>query len=252
MKVRKSVAFFATLIAGLIVLAGCAGMEPAYSTELQFVTHQTAGMVEQDVFVTHEDLPGDQVMRATLEDLEDPAILDQMVLKSGAPTEHDPFAMGEAPLGPFSRGDELGVTMAEWLAASGTGRYSTQGDDATIEASFENLIPGGTYTIWCTRIKTPPAPVIFDIACGQWDGADNTMIAADDGTASFSIAMQPMMDTADDHISMVAIAYHSDGKTWGPLPGEFGTLSHVQAFAILPPPGAETWSTTVEPVASAK
>jgi hypothetical protein len=33
----------------------------------------------------------------------------------------------------------------------------------------------------------------------------------------------------------LAIAYHSDGNTYGAEPGDFGLNSHVQMFLGLPP-----------------
>jgi hypothetical protein len=33
---------------------------------------------------------------------------------------------------------------------------------------------------------------------------------------------------------MLAINYHSDGKTYGGLPGAFGLNAHVPIFAMLP------------------
>ena len=38
-----------------------------------------------------------------------------------------------------------------------------------------------------------------------------------------------------EHLSSgLAIAYHSDGKTYGPLAGDFGSKAHVQLFLMLP------------------
>ena len=33
---------------------------------------------------------------------------------------------------------------------------------------------------------------------------------------------------------MLAINYHSDGKTYGPLPGAFGLNAHIPLFVMLP------------------
>ncbi len=40
-------------------------------------------------------------------------------------------------------------------------------------------------------------------------------------------------------MAMLVIAYHSDGNTYGPDPGPFGTGSHVQLFVPLPDNGAK-------------
>ncbi len=34
--------------------------------------------------------------------------------------------------------------------------------------------------------------------------------------------------------SMLAINYHSDGKTYKAYPGDFGTVAHIPLFAMLP------------------
>ena len=34
--------------------------------------------------------------------------------------------------------------------------------------------------------------------------------------------------------SMIAINYHSDGKTYKAYPGDFGTNAHIPLFVLLP------------------
>jgi len=40
--------------------------------------------------------------------------------------------------------------------------------------------------------------------------------------------------SGDQLMSGVAIALHSDGRTYGSEPGAFGKVAHVQLFAMLP------------------
>ena len=40
--------------------------------------------------------------------------------------------------------------------------------------------------------------------------------------------------TGEHLAGMLALNWHSDGKTYGTLPGEFATDAHIQLFTILP------------------
>lgn len=60
-------------------------------------------------------------------------------------------------------------------------------------------------------------------------------MADDHGNASFSATSFVLAPTTDASLSMIALAYHSDGNTYGMHPGEFGMNSHVQILAIIPP-----------------
>ena len=81
--------------------------------------------------------------------------------------------------------------------------------------------------------------------CGELDGSDNVFTADADGNASISLEMPPLWETTEDRLSALAIAYHSDGQTYGMHPGDFGRVTHVQALAPVPAPGDEAWETRV-------
>lgn len=118
------------------------GMENGVTKiDVQFVTHLQAGMVEQEVYIDN----GDDVVRATLEQLADPAVQGQMVYVSSTFNDHDPFQILDTPIGPFPKGQPLGFTMEEWLAATSSKTYSINGGTAHVNLSFGNLIPNGTY-----------------------------------------------------------------------------------------------------------
>ena len=44
-------------------------------------------------------------------------------------TEHNPLELGPEPYGPFPKGEPLGVTYGEWLAATGTVVYTLEEND---------------------------------------------------------------------------------------------------------------------------
>ncbi len=96
-------------------------------------------MPEQDVYIVRDGLGDGEVARATLEELD--VVPAQPVYASTTANEHDPFVVGEAPFGPFAKGQELGFTMEEWLSATGSGTYTVHGSSAKVDFTFQNLVP---------------------------------------------------------------------------------------------------------------
>ncbi|MCB0198252.1 MAG: hypothetical protein KDJ65_40295, partial [Anaerolineae bacterium] len=93
----------------------------------------------------------------------------------------------------------------------------------------------------CATIYVPPNTRIVDEPCGAADGSENTFVANPQGKARFYLPLPTLTDSTDDVVKMIALAYHSDGKTYGPSPGDFGLNSHVQLFFGLPPVESEAW-----------
>ena len=55
------------------------------------------------------------------------------------------------------------------------------------------------------------------------------------GEAAFLHTFKPCLQMSDVWTtSMLAINYHSDGKTHGADPGEFGNKAHIPLFLMLP------------------
>ena len=211
-----------------------AEQRPLTVTEFDFINHAQAGMAEQDVFLADED---GRVLRPMAEQALDNTLASRPVFKTAAPAEHDPFGLSEAPMGPFDQGEPLGFTLGAWMAARGQGTYTTDGESGELELSFENLVPGGVYTIWCATIQMPPDFAVTDRPCGEADGSTNTFTADADGNGAITIPVSWLPETTDSATGVIAAAYHSDGKTYGPLPGEFGSVTHVQLMHMLPPAG---------------
>lgn len=229
-----------------VVSSACATTEAVTSTrqvELAFVTHLAAEMPEQDVFVEVE--PGsDQVRRLILDDGQ--AYNDTPVYAAQEKIAHDPFQLGNNPVGPYPQGADLGFTMGEWLAGTGSGTYTIDGDQAEIEIQFEKLVPNGVYTLWCAHINVPPHFTIVDEPCGVQDGSQNRMVADANGQASFKLTLDKLPDTTEETVRVIAAAYHSDGETYGFYPGDFGLNTHVQILAFLPAPDDTAWQTVSE------
>jgi hypothetical protein len=205
-------------------------------TGITFVNHVAAGMVEQDAYI--EKVPGSgEVFRVTAEEAE--KYMDFPAYGTVDSHHHAPFATTGA--GPFKKGKALGMSLGEWLAGTGSADYSCKGGTATLKVEFEKLVPNGTYTVWNFLAGKPhmgcadcPFATI-DFPLGARDGSQSAFTAGADGRATYQATFAPCLTLGDDLLfSGLAIAYHSDGKTYGKDPGQFGNKSHVQIFAGLP------------------
>ena len=205
------------------------------TTFFQLKNHIALGMPEQDVFIETAD-DSSQVVRIEAEDAKDPATLAMAVFGTKEVVEHDPFKLGESPLGPFDKGDSLGFTLGEWLAGGGSGSYTVDGDRATLDFSVTDLVPESLYTVWCARVTFPPDAGSEDRPCGEADGSNNSFTTDASGKGKYRVEMAPLKDSSAETASVVALAYHSDGKTYGDDPGAFGQSSHVQLAWIIPEP----------------
>lgn len=208
---------------------------PEKTINIQFASHIQAKLPEQDVFLAGKD-NNSQVVRIEGEAASDPANLARIVFATANATEHDPFKMGKNPLGPFAKGASLGITLQDWLAAGGSGTYTIKGNNADLALSLAKLVPNGVYTVWCSRLTFPPNPKVVDRPCGAADGSQNSFKADSSGNATFNLKLQPLEASTKETASVIAIAYHSDGKTYGASPGEFGKTTHVQIFFMVPVP----------------
>jgi len=139
------------------------------SVEVTFVDHITAGMVEQDVFVSPDG--SDDVFRVSTEN--QAGFLGNAVYTTATGLHHDPLNM--AAVGPFKKGVDLGFTLGDWLSASGTGTVTCDDGVGALSASFTNLVPNGVYTMWAWYVSLPfPEPfATYDLPFGSHDGAQS-------------------------------------------------------------------------------
>lgn len=216
------------------------------SVDIKFVNHPQASFPEQDVFVNKNG----QAFRLEASEATQPANLSLPVYKSAQMVEHDPFKMGQTPLGPFTLGEALGFTMGDWLAGTGSGTYTVNGDNAKINLTLQKLVPDSTYTVWCSRLTFPPNVKVVDRPCGKEDGSENVFKTDASGNGSFDLNLKPLEESTKETASLIALAYHSDGKTYGSVPGEFGNKTHVQLFFPLPAKEAIAAEGTSLPAAS--
>ncbi len=211
--------------------AGAQPYDPPVELDISFVFHIDDDLAEQDIFVEREPGSG-KVFRPTKAERD----LDQPLFAAAAPLPHAPFD-AEA-LGPYPKGRSLGLTLRQWFEAKGEGRYRCRDGEGRIAVDFAGLVPGGVYTMWHFFMASPPTePFIgtYDLPVGSRDGAQSVFTADERGKARFERRFKPCLQLTGEHLAAgLAVAWHSDGKTYGVEPGQFGTVSHIQLYTGLP------------------
>ena len=220
--------FFSLFVLALVTTVWASAQKTVI--ELTFVDHLTAGLIEQDVFVKK----GSKVYRVTPEEREQ--YIDAEIFATRKTQYHDPFDKAKA--GPYKKGRSFGLTLGDWLKASGTATYTCESGWGELTAEFKNLMPNAVYTMWHAFMAKPPTdPFIgtLDVPIGNRDGSQSVFKTDAKGNATLNIKFETCLQLTDEQLmSMLAIAYHSDGQTYGVLPGPFGKVTHVQLFAMLP------------------
>ena len=106
------------------------------------------------------------------------------------------------------------------------------------ETEFSGLVPNSVYTMWHAFIALPPTTPFsgtLDLPLGARDGSESVFVADADGKARFQHSFSPGLEMSDVWTTaMLAINYHSDGKTYMANPGKFGLNAHVPLFVMLP------------------
>jgi len=105
-------------------------------------------------------------------------------------TPHDVYKITPHPLGPFPKGKDLGLTLGQWLAAIGTGTYSEENGNATMNLTFRSLIPNGTYTVWVHCVTMPPDYEYVFVPVGASDGSQNVFKADASGNGAFNLTLR--------------------------------------------------------------
>ena len=206
--------------------------DDVFSIDLAFITHLDGGMPEQDVFIERE--PGsNQVYRVTIGDND----MNAPLFKTAEPVPHNPFDADA--VGPYAKGEAFGMTVGEWLKHSGAGTYTCKNGEGRLDTEFSGLVPNGVYTMWHAFTAIPatkPFSGFLDLPLGARDGSTSVFVANENGEAAFSHTFKPCLQMSDVWTtSLLAINYHSDGKTYAALPGDFGYNAHVPLFVMLPP-----------------
>ena len=205
--------------------------EPTVAIDLAFITHLDANLPEQDVYIERVAGSG-EVFRVTNGDNN----MAVPLFKVAVETKHDPF--DPKAVGPHAKGEALGMTLGEWLRHKGAGSYTCTDGVGSLNASFTNLVPNGVYTMWSWYVAIPfPEPfATYDLPFGTRDGAASAFSADTSGNATYNGTIGTCLQGSGSQIAEgLAIAYHSDGNTYGPHMGPAGEVAHVHLFLLLPP-----------------
>lgn len=201
--------------------------------KLTYVDHLKAGMIEQDVFVEKAKGSG-FVYRVTPEERE--KYLDYEVYSTKEAQPHDPLSRDK--VGPYEIGQSMGITLRQWLSAKGEATYVCEDGWGVLKAEFENLAPDAVYTMWHAFMAKPPTTPFtgfLDLPMGDRDGSQSVFRTDEKGKASINVRFETCLQMTNNQLmGLLAIALHSDGKTYGVLPGPFGQKTHVQLFTPLP------------------
>jgi hypothetical protein len=235
-----------------------------------------------DIFIVLNDSSPNEVYRVELNQTKDPTILAKEVYAAANATPHDPYKLSPNTLGPYPKDKALGFTLGQWLAAIGKGTYIEENNNATLNLTFHDLVPNGTYSVLYSRITMPPNFSDLHIPGGAPNGSQSVFRADAKGDAAFNLKMKALPDSTNvtfkDYVAMyvskkapitsnitwtlLGVAYHSDGKSHGAELGELGKTSHMQLVNIMYPKPArsfEEWknasaiaATTIANTAQAK
>jgi len=236
----------AAALAASALLAGCVGgappaaqtpsapapVPPFAAEAVVLATHTQLGLLEMDGYVERAGL----LWRPT--PVETANLSAAMVWNTAQPTEYD---YTYTHVGPFAKGTQAGFTLGQYLAARAAVAYVCQGGKATYDLSGAQLVPNGLYTLWVGQARTEKGLVVNDTAlpAGATDGTENAFRADAQGAAGLHVADAPCQaSTVQDAegtgvMSYVALALHTDGRTWGAEPGPFGNATHIQMFGVV-------------------
>lgn len=212
-----------------LTLASSAPASSRTQVAVQMVSHIAAGLAEQDVFIERADVPAGQVIRPDANDAKNST---QPLYASATPVNEDPFKVGSTPVGPFPKGKALGITLGDWLAATGSGTYTVDGDQAELQLTFHNLVPNGSYTLLVPRISYPPKFNVVPAMVGAADGSQAQFQADQAGNADFHLKMPALPESSKETGTALMLVYNSEGA----FRGEGGKNLHMLLFYFLPPP----------------
>ena len=131
------------------------------------------------------------------------------------------------------------ITLAQWRSVKGQAEARCTPEGTHFRLKLKNLVPHGVYTIWLAGFQAPGltpdfANLIGVGALGLPDGSENSFVASAKGEAELSV-----LQLAGPYSWMIVVpgatipaclfdvfefqlygAYHADGQTHGPNPGD--------------------------------
>ncbi len=217
-KFAQPVALLSLLV---LPMTAATAANAANSVELSFTTHAAFFSAE-----THQPKPIDP--QVFVRDSASSAAVGPQNIRRAAGVrpafvEQDPK---DSPL--FNADAQpLDFNLGQWLAAKGTVTITSEPDGkARISAQFQNLRPGGHYSLFENHFDQQP--IGFTPLDGT--GTANNFAASPTGTAQISL-VTPKVPT---HANAVLLVFHSDGRDHGTQRGEIGVNAHHQLIARIP------------------
>jgi len=126
-----------------------------------------------------------------------------------------------------AKGASLGMTLGQWLHASGTVTLTPDFDGhEEVTMALHALKPGGHYSIFENHFDQQPTG--FTPLDGA--GTRNSFVADSKGAAVVKISASEQMT----HQNAVLVVYHSDGTPHGSERGAIGETAHHQLIARVP------------------
>jgi hypothetical protein len=215
----------------------------------------------QDIYFVLNNTTPNMAYRVELDQAKDPMNLAREAYATTNATPHDTYKIMPHPLGPFPKGVDLGLTLGQWIAATGKGIYIEKNGSSTLNLTFRKLVPNGTYTIWCNRITMPPNYKEVLTPIGASDGSQNVFRADAKGNYTFNLKLEALPAstniTWEDYSAMyvtkkapistnitwtlISVVFHSDGRTHNATPGDWGKTAHSQLFHLMYPKPIHTF-----------
>ena len=238
-----------TVLTGFALVMGAGLPQRAVTTNVAMRHYLDMGLPEQDVFIevgsAHSNTPDPSFLgpraiflpnlfRVTAARALTPADLSASLYAANTIVPHDPYQLGPNPLGPNYKGEALGFTLREWLAARGSGTYAVTGADADLNLAFEQLVAGGRYALWCGAVAVPKVAEA-ERACGAADGSQNQFSADTRGNAAFHLPLKALPASTQAAPTMLTLTYERDVDSPDGERGGFGLTSHVQLLYVFPP-----------------
>ena len=250
MTIKSSKILVVLLLLVAVALGIRAGLAPhSVKTNIQWVHYSEADLPEQDVFI---ELKGAQldasdpdflgvnavrvpsIIRVEGKSALTPSNLAKMVYAASTIVPHDPFKLNPNPLGPYNRGEPLGFTLRQWLAARGHGTYAVSGEDAELDLAFQQLVPKGHYALWCGRVSVTPHYEEVEKVCGAKDGSQNQFRADAQGNGGFHLNLKALPESTQAFTTVLVLSYERDIDSSAGEWGGYGLNSHVQLLYAFP------------------
>jgi hypothetical protein len=107
-------------------------------------------------------------------------------------------------------------------------------------------VPNALYTVWDARLDFEEGAIVgaLELPAGARDGSQNSLRTDATGAGTYHVTYTPCNAPATGgpgvgatgSSAIFALAYHSDGRSYGASPGPFGSVSHIHLFGFAKTP----------------